>query len=101
MEERYHRWLERKRIERCLKNLKRNGFDANLATNPQAASRQVLALISDYETFGIGGSESVRSIGVVEELRIMGKTLFDHWQPELSSDENASASVATRDSCSG
>jgi hypothetical protein len=87
LKDRYHRWLERKRIERCLKNLKRNGFDAHLAPSAQAASRQVLSLVSDDETFGIGGSESVRTIGVVEELRIMGKTLYDHWQSDLSADE--------------
>ena len=87
MEERYHRWLKRKRIERCLKNLKRNGFETHLATSAQAASRLVLSLISDDETFGIGGSQSVRAIGVVEELRIMGKTLYDHWQSDLSADE--------------
>ncbi len=87
MEDRYHRWLERKRIERCLKNLKRNGFDAHLATSAKAANHQVLSLISDDETFGIGGSESVRAIGVVEELRIMGKTLYDHWQPALSAED--------------
>ncbi len=87
MEERYHRWLKRKRIERCLKNLKRNGFETHLATSAQAASCLVLSLISDDETFGIGGSQSVRAIGVVEELRIMGKTLYDHWQSDLSADE--------------
>ena len=87
MDDRYHRWLERKRTERCLKNLKRNGFDAHLSPTPQAACSQILAMISDYETFGIGGSETVRRIGVVEELRIMGKTLYDHWAAELSADE--------------
>ncbi len=87
MEERYHRWLERKRIDRCLKNLKRNGFDAHMATSAQVACRQVLALISEDETFGIGGSETVRAIGVVEELRVMGKTLYDHWMSGLSAEE--------------
>ncbi|MBL0714224.1 MAG: lactate utilization protein, partial [Desulfosarcina sp.] len=87
MEDRYHRWLERKRTERCLKNLKRNGFDAYLAATPQAACRQVLAMISDGETFAIGVSETMRAMGVVDELRIMGKTLYDHWRPELSAEE--------------
>ncbi len=87
MDDRYHRWLERKRTERCLKNLKRNGFDAHLAPTPQAACSQVLSMISAYESFGVGGSDTVRAIGVVDELRIMGKTIYDHWQPELSAEE--------------
>jgi hypothetical protein len=87
MDDRYQRWLERKRSERCLKNLKRNGFDAHLAPAPQAACRQVVQMAADFETFGIGGSETVRAIGVIDELRIMGKTLYDHWAPELSAEE--------------
>ncbi len=87
MDDRYHRWLERKRTERCLKNLKRNGFDAHLTPTPQAACSLVLSMISDYESFGIGGSGTVRAIGIGDELRIMGKTIFDHWQPELSPEE--------------
>ena len=87
MDDRYHRWLERKRTERCLKNLKRNGFDTHLAPTSQAACSLVLSMISDYESFGIGGSDTVRAIGIVDELRIMGKTIYDHWQPELSPEE--------------
>jgi hypothetical protein len=87
LDDRYHRWLERKRAERCLKNLQRNGFDAHLTPTPQAACRQLLNMISDYETFGIGGSDTVRAIGLVDELRIMGKTIYDHWPAELSAEE--------------
>jgi hypothetical protein len=94
LEDRYQRWLERKRSERCLKNLQRNGFDAHLATSPQAACRQVINMSADYETFGIGGSDTVRAIGVVDELRIMGKTIYDHWPPELSAEEVQAARLA-------
>ncbi len=94
MDDRYHRWLERKRSERCLKNLKRNGFDAHLAPTPQAARSHILAMISEYESFGIGGSATVQAIGLVEELRIMGKTLFDHWQPEMGAEEILSIRLA-------
>ena len=87
MEDRYRRWLDRKLIDRCVQNLKRNGFDARSAATPQAACRDILAMISEFETFGIGGSETIRQIGIIEELHGMGKSILDHWRPELSPDE--------------
>jgi hypothetical protein len=94
LDDRYHRWLERKRTERCLRNLNRNGFDAHLAPNPQAACSLVLSMISAYESFGVGGSDTVRAIGIVDELRIMGKTIHDHWEPERSPEEIQAARLA-------
>lgn len=84
---RYRRWLDRKTAERCVHNLKRNGFDAVVAATPEAGCREVLGMISDLETFGIGGSETIREIGLVEELHGMGKTIHDHWQQGLSPEE--------------
>ncbi len=94
MVERYRRWLERKTVERCVKNLNRNGFDARFVQAPEAACREILGLISEYETFGIGGSETIRQIGIIPELTGMGKTIHDHWASELSPDEVQAARLA-------
>ena len=94
MDDRYHRWLERKRTERCLRNLKRNGFDAHSAPSPQAACSLVLTMISACDSFGVGGSDTVRAIGIVYELRIMGKTIHDHWEPGRSPEEIQAARLA-------
>lgn len=87
MVDRYRRWLDRKTAERCAKNLKRNGFDVRLVPTPEAACREMLAMITEFETFGIGGSETIRQIGIISELNGMGKTIYDHWKPDLSPDE--------------
>ena len=87
MVDRYRRWLDRKTAERCAKNLKRNGFDVRLVPTPEAACREMLAMITEFETFGIGGSETIRQIGIISELTGMGKTIHDHWKPDLSPDE--------------
>lgn len=87
MVDRYRRWLDRKLVDRCAQNLKRNGFDVRIAATPEAGCRDILAMISEFESFGIGGSETVRQIGIIDELLGMGKTIHDHWQPELSPDE--------------
>jgi hypothetical protein len=87
MVERYRRWLDRKTIERCARNLKRNDFDARVASTPEAACREILEMISDLESFGIGGSETIRQIGLIDELHGMGKTIHDHWERGLSQEE--------------
>ena len=87
MVERYRRWLDRKTTERCARNLKRNGFDVRVAANAEAGCQEILGMISDFETFGIGGSETVRQIGLIEELHGMGKTIYDHWQQDMSPEE--------------
>lgn len=94
MTDRYRRWLDRKTVERCIKNLKRNGFDARFVPAPEAACREILGLISDYESFGIGGSDTIRKIGIIPELKGMGKTIHDHWDSELSPDEVQAARLA-------
>ncbi|HSO19361.1 MAG TPA: lactate utilization protein [Desulfosarcina sp.] len=85
--ERYRRWLDRKTVERCAQNLKRNGFDVRTASAPEAACQEILAMISEFETFGIGGSETIRQIGIIDELSGMGKTVHDHWLNALSPED--------------
>jgi len=45
-------------------------------------------MVSGYETFGFGGSDTTRKLGVLEELRGMGKTIYDHWQSGLSKEDD-------------
>jgi len=87
MEMDYQEWLGEKAAEKCVKNLKRHGFDAHYVTTGGDACKKILKLVSDYETFGFGGSDTTRSIGLLEELTAKGKTIYDHWQKNLSKDE--------------
>lgn len=87
MDNRYRKWLGRKQGERCVRNLAGRGFDAHLAASAKAATTLTLNLVGDFETFGIGGSDTIRSVGLLEELRAMGKTLYDHWAPDLNPEE--------------
>jgi len=80
-------WLWEKWGKACTTALKKNGFDAHFVHNVEEARRVILDMASQYETFGLGGSDTIRAIGVVEELVSVGKTLYDHWQKGLTKEE--------------
>ncbi|MCP4682774.1 MAG: lactate utilization protein [Desulfobacterales bacterium] len=84
----YKSWRWEKLAEKCVKNLARHGFDAHFVSNPDEARALILGMVSGYETFGFGGSDTSRAIGLVEELKAKGKTIYDHWQKDLSKEED-------------
>ena len=79
MEENYRTWLQEKLAEKCVKNLKKHAFDAHFVPNTEEARSLIIDMVSGYETFGFGGSDTTRSLGVLEDLKARGKTIYDHW----------------------
>jgi L-lactate utilization protein LutB len=87
MENEYQKWLGEKLAEKCIKNLRKHGFDAHFVNTTDEARAAILDMVSGYESFGFGGSSTTRKIGVLDELKDGGKTIYDHWEKGLSSDE--------------
>ena len=94
MESDYRSWLWEKWAERCVKNLIRNEFDARFVPDIPAAAAMIMELAAPYESFGFGGSDTTRSLGIVEQLSAAGKTIHDHWQSGLSKEEDLSIRLA-------
>jgi hypothetical protein len=44
--------------------------------------------VSGYESFGFGGSDTTRAIGLAGALEREGKILYDHWKQGLSPEED-------------
>lgn len=84
MEQDYRKWLWERLGEKCVANLKKHGFDAHFEPTAEEAAERVLTLASGCETFGFGGSDTTRALGLPERLGSMGKTVYDHWEPDLS-----------------
>ncbi|MDA8139896.1 MAG: lactate utilization protein [Desulfobacteraceae bacterium] len=81
-------WLWEQRGRQCLANLQKNGFDAHWVPDTEAARTLILNMTAQCNTIGFGGSETVRQLGVVEALTAKGKTIYDHWQANLSPQES-------------
>lgn len=84
MEKKYKNWLNRKKGERCISSLKKHGFDAHFIEDLESAKLLVYDLAKSYASFGFGGSDTTRKLGVLEKLKASGKTIHDHWEPDIS-----------------
>lgn len=90
METPYRHWLWEKIGIKCVENLKKHGFDAHLAGSREAAVDLIMAQTAKSDSFGFGGSDTLRALGLVERIREGGKTVYDHWEPDLTPEEMAS-----------
>ncbi len=84
----YRRWHRRKIGENCIEALKRHGFDARWAETADEARGICLQIAADFDTFGFGGSDTSRALGLVGALKAAGKTVYDHWLPDLSAEDD-------------
>ena len=84
----FRSWLWEKLSKKCIQNLKKHGFDAHYVSGEEEARDLILEKISDYQTFGFGGSDTTRGLGLPEALQTMGKTVYDHWQKGLSKEDD-------------
>jgi len=88
MDQAYGKWLWEKQGERCVRNLAKHGFDAHFAGSVEAAAELIMGMAAGYESFGFAGSDTTRRLGLPAKLRAAGKTIFDHWDTELTPEEN-------------
>ena len=72
-----------KRCHLALTALKANGFKVIYVDNSKEALDKVMSLIPKEAKVGIGGSVTVREIGLVESLKKQGHTIFAHWGKSL------------------
>ena len=94
MQDTQQNWLWRQWAEISIKNLNKNGFDALFASTSETARSLILDRFSSYGTYGVGGSETIRKIGILEDFKAMGKIIFDHWQQGLSPEKELEVRLA-------
>lgn len=94
MDKQYRKWLDEKKGERCVENLKKNGFDAHFVQDIDSAHSLILKMVSRFESFGFAGSDTTRKIGILEPLKASGKIIHDHWKPGLSQEEDLAVRLA-------
>ena len=80
-------WHSQRIAQTALDNLRKNGFTTFYVPSKEEALKKVLEMIPLDAKVGIGGSVTIREMGLVKALKERGNALADHWQPDLSKEE--------------
>jgi len=80
-------WFNQRRALLCVEALKKKGFCAYYADTRAKAVNLILSEIPKGASVGIGGSVTIRELGIPELLKEQGHTVYDHWDPNLSASQ--------------
>ena len=64
----------------------KNNFQATYCQTKEEAVAQILALIPNDGTVGVGGSWTVGELGLLDKIAARGNTMFNHGLPDLSAE---------------
>ncbi|MGI5836582.1 MAG: lactate utilization protein [Chloroflexota bacterium] len=81
------KWWGEQALEQTVKALQKHGMEAAWVADSQEARHRVLEMIPAGASVGIGGSITVRQIGLLSALQESGYTVFQHWQPNITKEE--------------
>ncbi len=85
------KWFNRNMAEKCVEALSKKGFTAYYAESKDEAKRLALDAVPAGASVGIGGSVTIRELGIHEALKAGGHAVFDHWDASLSPAEKIAA----------
>jgi len=66
--EQWEQWFQEKQVERTVKALKKNNFEAVFFPDSKTALEEVMKLIPDGVTVGVGGSVTLTQVGILKAL---------------------------------
>ncbi|MCX8192155.1 MAG: lactate utilization protein, partial [Nitrososphaerales archaeon] len=76
-------WYNEKIVETTLKNLTKNGFNVLYVPKKEDALKKILEMVPMDAKVGVGGSLTIREMGLIEALKNRGNIVLDTWQPNL------------------
>ena len=81
-------WYSKNKMTRTVEALKNNGFEALQVVTKEEALEKLLQLIPKGVKIGIGGSMTIREIGLVDALNNRGDYIADIWAKKYSAEED-------------
>jgi len=76
-------WVEEK-AKKAIEKLLAHDFKAIYRKTKEEAVQEVWKHITPKQRIGIGGSLTIRELGILEKLEAQGYTIYNHWKPGLS-----------------
>lgn len=75
-------WYFSELLNKVASSLKQNGFQPYIAQSIEDAEKRILELVAPNEKVGVGGSVTLREIGILEKLEKRGNVIVHHWIDE-------------------
>lgn len=75
---------DKEKIDSTIRSLKDHGFEAIYVEGKEEGCTQILKYIPPTAKVGIGGSATIREIGIIPRLKSQGNVIYDHWKEGLS-----------------
>jgi len=76
-------WIEEK-AKKAIEKLVAHEFKAIYVKTKEEAVQEVWKHVTPKQRVGVGGSLTIRGLGILEKLEAQGCTIYDHWKPGLS-----------------
>ena len=80
-------WIE-ERAKKTVEKLQAHQFKAIYVKTKADAVEEIWKYITPKQKIGIGGSVTIRELGILDQLEAQGCTLHNHWQPGLSKEDS-------------
>lgn len=79
-------WIEEK-AKKAIEKLEAHDFKALYVKSKTDAAEEIWKYITPGTKVGVGGSVTIRELGILERLEAHGNVLYNHWKPGLSKEE--------------
>ena len=83
----HHKHYYRKLAEKTVKSLEKHFFSAVYVEDEPSAISEIMKFVKPEDTVGVGGSSTVRDLGVLKKIEDNGCNILDHWEPDLTPEE--------------
>ena len=79
-------WIEEK-AKQAIEKLAAHDFKAIYLKTKEEAVQEIWKHITPKQRIGVGGSLTIRGLGILEKLEAEDFTIYDHWKPGLSKEK--------------
>jgi len=82
------KWWAEERTRRTIEKLEAHEFKAVYVESKEKAVEEIWKHVTPKQKVGVGGSLTIRELGILGQLETKGNTLYDHWKPGLSKEDS-------------
>jgi hypothetical protein len=76
-------WIE-ERVQRAIERLIAHEFQALYVKTKEEAVQEIWKHITPKKRIGVGGSLTIRELGILEKLEAQDYIIYNHWKPGIS-----------------